>query len=142
MFAGRVHQMQQHAAALHMAEKAVAEAGALMRAFDQARNIRQHEFAAVDVDHAELRMQRGEGIVGDLRLGGADHREEGRLAGIGQADQAGVGDQFEPQPDPALLADLAGIGVARRAVGRGFEMRVAEAAIAAFGEHEFFARAW
>src|SRR3984885_3052172 len=35
-------------------------------------------------------------------------------------------------------ADLAGIGLARRAVGRRFEMRVAEAAIAAFGEHEFF----
>src|ERR1700733_4020933 len=37
-------------------------------------------------------------------------------------------------------ADLAGIGLARRAVGRRFEMRVAEAAIAAFGEHEFFAQ--
>ena len=125
-----------------MAEEAVAEAGALMRALDQARNIRQHEFAAIGIHHAELRMQRGERIVGDLRFRGADGREEGRLAGIGQADQAGVGDQFQPQPDPALLADLAGIGVARRAVGGGFEMRVAEAAIAAFGERRISRRAW
>ena len=77
-----------------------------MRALDQAGNIRQHEFAAVDIDHAKLRMQRGEGIVGDLRFGCADDREEGRLAGIGQADQACIRDQFQPQPDPALFALL------------------------------------
>ncbi len=93
--------MQQHAAALDMAEEAVAEAGALMRAFDQAGNVGQHEFAAVDADHAELRMQRGEGIVRDLRLGRADGREEGRLAGIRQADQTGIGDQLQAQPDRA-----------------------------------------
>ena len=81
-------------------------------------------------------MQRRERIVGDLRLGGADRGEERRLAGIGQADEAGIGDQLQPQPDPALLACLAGIGVARRLVGGRLEMRVAEAAIAAFGEHE------
>ena len=47
MLAGAVDQMQQHAAALDMAEEAVAEAGAFMRAFDQAGNVGQHEFAAV-----------------------------------------------------------------------------------------------
>ena len=55
-------------------------------------------------------MERGEGIVGDLRLGGGDGGEQGRLAGIGQADEAGIGDQLQPQPQPALLALLAGIG--------------------------------
>ena len=47
--------MQEHAAALDMAEEAVAESGALMRAFDQAGNIGQHEFAAVDRYDAEIR---------------------------------------------------------------------------------------
>ena len=89
-----------------------------MRALDQAGNVGEHEFAAVDVDHAELRMQRGERIVGDLRLGRADRREEGRFAGVRQPDDAGIGDQLEAQPDGALLARLAGIGVARRPVGR------------------------
>ncbi len=60
--------MEQHAAALDMAEEAVAEAGAFMRALDQAGNVGQHEFALVDRDDAELGMQRGEGIVGDLGL--------------------------------------------------------------------------
>ena len=129
--AGAVDQMQQHAAAFGVAEEAVAEADAFMRAFDQAGQIGEHEFALVDAHDAELRMQRGERIVGDLRLGGADRGEEGGLAGIGQADQAGVGDQLQPQPDGALLAGLAGIGAARRLVGRGLEIGIAEAAIAA-----------
>ena len=43
--AGRaVDQMQQHRAALDMAEEAVAQAGALMRALDQAGNVGEHEF--------------------------------------------------------------------------------------------------
>ena len=59
---------------------------------------------AVDAGDAEIRMQRREGIVGDLRLGRGDRRKEGRLAGIGQADQPGIGDQLQPQPDGPLLA--------------------------------------
>ena len=41
MLAGRIDQMQQHAAALDMAEKSVAEASAFMRALDQAREYRR-----------------------------------------------------------------------------------------------------
>ncbi len=110
--------MQQHAAALGVAEEAVAQSDAFMRALDQAGQIGEHELALVDTHHAELRMQRGEGIVGDLRLGRADRGEEGGLAGVGQADQPGVGDQLQAQADGALLAGLAGIGLARRLVGR------------------------
>src|ERR1700753_568954 len=130
MLAGRVDQMQQHPAALDMAEKPIAEAGPFMGALDQPRNIRQHEFAAVDINHPELRMQRRERIVGDLRLRRAHLGKEGRLAGIRQSDQAGIGDQFEPQPDPALFAFLARIGVARRAIGGRLEVGVAEGGIA------------
>ena len=118
MLAGAVDQMQQHAAALDMAEEAVAEAGAFMRALDQARECRRARTRAPSTaDHAELRVQRREGVVGDLRPGGAHRREKGRLPGVGQPDDAGIGDQLEAQPDGALLARLAGIGVARRAVG-------------------------
>ena len=45
MLAGAVDQMEQHAAALDMAEEAVAEAGAFVRALDQAGNVGEHEFA-------------------------------------------------------------------------------------------------
>ena len=134
VLAGRIDQVQQHAAALDVAEEARAEPGAFVRALDQARNVGQHEVEARRAHHAEVGMQRGEGVVGDLRLGGAHRGEERRLAGIGQPDDAGVGDQLEPQPDRQLLARLARIGAARRLVGRRLEVRVAEAAVAALGE--------
>ena len=126
-----VDQMDQHAAALDMAEEAVAEAGALMGALDQPGDVGQHEFAIASAHDAELRGEGGEGIVGDLRLGPADGGQQGRFAGIGQADQPGIGDQLQPQPDPALLAGPAGAVLARRPVGRGLEMGIAEAAVAA-----------
>ena len=85
-------------------------------------------------------MQGGEGIVGDLRPRGGDRGEQRRLAGVGQADEADVGDQFQAQDDRALDAGLAGVGAARRAVGRGGEMGVAEAAVAALGDDDALAR--
>ena len=59
-------------------------------------------------------MERREGIIGDLGLGRRDGREKVDLAGIGQADEPGIGDQLQAQPDPALLALEARIGMARR----------------------------
>src|SRR5215204_3457195 len=116
VLAGAVDQVQQHPAALGVAEEAVADTGAFVRALDQAGNVGEHELAFIDARDAQLRVQRGERIIRDLRLGGADGSEQCRLAGVRQSDDAGVGDQLEPQPDRALLSGLAGIGVTRRAV--------------------------
>src|SRR5262249_39417050 len=135
MLGRAVDEMQEHATALDVAEETVAKSRAFMRALDQARNIREYELAAVDLDHAELGMQCRERVVGDLRLGRAHRREEGRLARVGQPNNASVRNQLEAQPDRKLLARLAGIGMARRTVGRTLEMGVAEAALAAAREH-------
>ncbi len=135
----RVDEMQQHAAALDMAEKAVAEADALMGALDEAGNVGEDEFAAVAGDDAELRVQRREGIIGDLRARRADRGQKRRFAGVGEANEPGVGDQLQAQPDGALLPLLAGIDAARSLVGRGLEMGVAEAAIAAARERDALA---
>jgi hypothetical protein len=131
MLGRALDEVQEHAAALDMAEEAVADSMAFVRALDEAGNVGDDEFARIDADDAKPGVQRREGIVGDLGLGGRDRGEEGRLAGIGQADEAGIGDQLQPQPDPAFLARQAGIGPARRLVGRGLEIGIAEAAIAA-----------
>src|SRR6266567_3055973 len=106
-----------------------------MRTLDQARNIGEHEFAPVDPHHPELRNERRERVIGDFRLRGADRGQKWGFSRIGQADEPGIGDEFQPQENRALLARLAGIGGARRAVGRGFEMRIAEPAVATPGEH-------
>ena len=137
--ARRVDQMHQGAAALDMAEEPVAKAVALVRALDQAGNVGEHEVAPVDLDHAETGMERRERIIGDLGLGGRNRGEKGRLAGVRQPDQAGVGDQLEPEDERALDPFLAGIGAARGAVGRGGEMGVAEAAVAARGDDDALA---
>ena len=60
-----------------------------------------------------------------------DGGEERRFAGVRQPDDAGIRDQFEPQPDRDFLAGLAGIGAPRRAIGGRLETGIAEAAIAA-----------
>ena len=79
-------------------------------------------------------MQCGEGIIGNFGLGSRHSGQKGRFSGIGQADKAGIGNQLQPQPDPAFLPILSGIGMAWRAVGRGCEIGVAKPAIAAFGQ--------
>ena len=92
---GAVDEVQQRRAALDVAEEAVAEAGALVRPLDQPRNIGDDHVVAVQDDDAELGAERGEGIVGDLRPCARNRGQEGRLAGVGQADQPDVGDQPE-----------------------------------------------
>ena len=60
-----VDQVQQHARAFDMAEKAGAEAGTLVRTFNQARDVGNHEAAIiVATDHSQIRMQCRERIVG------------------------------------------------------------------------------
>ena len=128
---GAVNEVQHDRATLDMAEEAVTEAGALMRALDQAGDVGEHEFLGHrQPDDAELGMQGGERVIRDLRVGRGGGGEKGRLPGIRQSNQSGVGDQLQAQPDPALLARPAFGRLARRPVGRGLVMRVTEAAIA------------
>src|ERR1700733_13940426 len=136
----RVHKMDERAAALDMAKEPVAEAVALMRALDQAGYVGEHKVAAIDPDDAEARMEGSERIIGDFGLGGGDGGEEGRFAGVRQADEAGVRDQLEPKKQRALDASETGIGATRGAVGRGGEMEVAKTTVAALGDHHALAR--
>ena len=132
--------MDQHAAALDMAEETVAEAGPLMGPLNQPGDVGQDEFAVAPAHDAELGGEGGEGVVRNLGLGPADGGQQGRFAGIGQADQPGIGDQLEAQPDPAFLAGKARAVLAGCPVGRGLEMGIAEAAIPAAAQHDALAR--
>src|SRR3984957_9455667 len=127
--------MNERAAALDMAEEPVAKAVTLVGALDQAGYVGEHKVASVDPDDAETWMEGGERIVRDFRLGGGDGCEERRFARVRQADETCVGDQLQSQNERALDALKTGIGAARRAIGRGGEMKVAEAAVAALGHH-------
>src|SRR5262245_2827583 len=134
MLGRAVDQMQQGAAALDMTKKTIAQANALVGAFDQTWNVRQHELALIDAHHTELRIERRERIIRDLRLGSAHRRQERRLACVWQTDETGIRDQLQAQPDRALLAGLTGVGVARRSIGGTLEVRIAKTTIAALGD--------
>jgi hypothetical protein len=128
--------VDQHPAALDMAEEAVADTGALGGALDQAGNVRQHELALLVPDHAELRHQRGEGIIADFRASVGNLVDEGRFARIGQPDQPDVGEQLEAQPDRDFLRRDARLVLAGRAVGAGLVAGVAAPAHPAFEQHD------
>ena len=55
----------------------------------------------------EVGRQRGERVVGDLRLGRGQDRHQRRLARRREADQPDVGDGLQLQDELALLAGLA-----------------------------------
>src|SRR6185312_5896775 len=126
-----IDQMDQNASALDVAEEAVSYPGTFMGALDQTGNIGQNEVALADPDDAEVGVKCRERVVGDLGLGRGYRREKGGFAGVRQTDKPGVGNQLQPKPNPLFGAFLSRVCVSRRLVGRGLEVGVAEAAIAA-----------
>ncbi len=61
------------------------------------------------------------------------------LPGVGESDQADVGDELEFEDDLLLLSGPAGLRFARRLVGRSGVGGVAAAALSAPGRHAFLA---
>ena len=79
-------------------------------------------------------MQRGERIIGNLRSRVADRRDQRRLAGVRQAEQAHVGQHLQFQMQPPVRARMARRRLPRRPVGARLEPDVAEATVAALGQ--------
>ena len=82
---GAVEHVHERGAALDVAEELEAEAAALARALDEAGHVGDGEADVARLHDAEVRMQRGEGVVGDLRPRGGDGGDQARLAGGGEA---------------------------------------------------------
>jgi hypothetical protein len=104
---GAVDHVHQHGAALHVPEELQAEAATQAGAGDQAGDVRDREPDLPGLDHAELGHQRRERVVGDLRPGRGQRRDQARLARAGEADEADVRDGLELQRDVAVLPRLA-----------------------------------
>ena len=68
--AGDVHHVDEQAAAVDVAQEVVAQAGALAGALDDAGDVRHDEGdALLHLDHAQVGVEGGEVVVGDLGLG-------------------------------------------------------------------------
>ena len=94
----------------------------------------------VDGHDAEVRDERRERVVGDLRARARDRADERALADVGEAEQADVGHHLELEPQVLLLPGFAGLGAARRAVVRRREVDVAAPAAAAARDDDALAR--
>ena len=126
--------MEQDRGPLDVAEELVAEPHALVRALDEPGDVGDDAGVGVgELEHPELGFQGGERVAGDLGVGRRQSGQQGGFAGIGQADQADVGEQFQLDHQPALLARLPRGSLARRPVGGGGEAGVAQPAAAAGG---------
>src|ERR1051326_4482297 len=88
--------MQQQLRPLDVTQKTIAQARARMRAFDQTRNVGNDKRTKVsEVNHAEVRFQRGERVVGNLETSGGNSRDKRRLARVGKTHQTNVREQFQ-----------------------------------------------
>src|SRR5690242_2648006 len=97
--------MQQQLRPLDVPEKSIAEARPGVRALDQTRYVGNHKRAKVsEIDHAEVRFQRGERVIGNLRTSRGNSRDESRLARVGKTHQTNISKQFQLELQLALFA--------------------------------------
>src|SRR5690606_25499750 len=84
----------------------------------------------------EMRMERRERVVGDLRPRGRHRPRQRRLAGIRSAQEAHVGEHLQRQQEGALLARLAPREAPRGAIHAALERGIAAAALPAARDEE------
>lgn len=137
---GDVDEVDEEVGALDVAEEAVAEARALVRALDEAGNVGNDEGLLVgrfaDGDDTEVGLESGEGVVGDFGFGGGDARDERGLAGVGIADEGDVGEDFEFEAEGEFFAGVAHFVLAGSLMGGGGEVLVAATAATAVGDDD------
>ena len=141
-YVGRVgrHHEEEHGVALNVAQEAQSEAFPFGGPFDDARYVGHDERLVAAVAHdAERGLHGGEGVVGNFRLRSRHRREERRLAGVGEADETHVAEELQLEHHGLLDGRLAGLCVARGAVGRRGEVPVAESTFSSAKQFYFLA---
>ena len=132
---GDVDEVDEEVGALDVAEEAVAESGALVRAFNEPGNVCDDEGLLVGGfaygDDAEIGLERGERVVGNFGFCCGDARDEGGLADVGVADDADIGKNFEFEAEGELLAGVAHFMLAGSLVGGRGKVLVAASAASA-----------
>ena len=85
----------------------MSEAEAAMRAFDQSGHVGDHEAAILtESHHAEIRHERREWVIGNLRPRRGNARDHRRLAGVGKTDETHVSEQLQLETH---VLDFAGL---------------------------------
>lgn len=134
--ARHVNDMHDECSALDMAQEFMAQALALVSAFDKARNISHDEVVLVALHNAQIRNKRGERIIGDFGARGAHAGDERAFARGRHANERGVGHELHLELDPAFLRGFAQLSERGSAARGGHEMDVAATAMAAFRDDD------
>src|SRR5262249_49252252 len=113
------------------------ESGAFCRPGDQTWNVRDDKGAlAIEANDAEVRDQGSERIISSFGSRARYRGDEGRLSGVGKAEQSQVGEQTQLEPQGALLTG----GTRRASLGRlvpgQSKVDIAHPALAAASRHE------
>ncbi len=124
---GAVDHVGQHGAPLEVTQEVETEPLALARTGNETGHVGNGERGLTARDDPEVRHQRRERVVGDLRLSRRQHRHERRLSRAGEPDQADVRDGLQLENQIAFLAVLAEQGEAGRLAGARGESGVPEA---------------
>mmetsp|Transcript_2792 Transcript_2792/g.6386 ORF Transcript_2792/g.6386 Transcript_2792/m.6386 type:complete len:210 (+) Transcript_2792:835-1464(+) len=138
-----IDDVQDDFAPLDVTEEGHPEAHSPMRPLQQPWDVGQHHAPPITgrehlrhVAHTQVGHHCGEGVVGYLWFGVADHRQQCALAGVGAPHQPHVGHDLELQVDPAAGAPLALLGQLRGVVGLRLEGGVAATPTPASGNRE------
>ena len=107
-----------------------------MCAFYQSRHIGQHEGAITSLHDSKIGLQSGERIIGNLRPGSREARNQSRFAGVRKADEADIRQELEFQTKADNLTRMPFFMLGRRLVGRGRETGVTPAASSSCGDCE------
>ena len=124
-----------------MAQEQVAQTGAIRCTFNQPRQVGHHKaLLRPDTYHTQIGVQRGERVIRNARTSVRNGCDEGRLARIGHAQQAHIGQHLQFQFEIFLLAGPARCFLAWSAVNGTLETQVAETPVTALGDGDDFAR--
>ena len=86
----RINHMNKQTATFYVPQKLMAQTNAIGSALHQTGNVRQHEAVLALLDDAEVGLQGGEVVVGNLGTGVGGDGEQGGFAHIGEAHKAHI----------------------------------------------------
>jgi hypothetical protein len=125
-----------------VAEELDAQPGTVVRALDEPGNVGEdQDVPTAHLGHAQVGVKGGEGVGGDLWPRPGEGGEQGGLAGVGEPDQADIGDQLELQMDAALRPGVPQIGDPGSLADRTRKVGVPAASAPPFGDHQTLAEA-
>ena len=128
--------MREHGGAFDVPQEVESESFAFRCPGNEPRHVGDGEGIVPHVDHAQVGLERGEGIVGDFRFCRRQHRDQGGFARRGESHQANIGHGFQFQDDIVFFPRFAFKRKTRGFAGPAGQGGVAEAAAPSGGDDE------